>query len=94
MKSSLRFTNYLHTFFKLVNYFRKRHSVVVMMVMVKMVKIDFHLSKSATIINIIYLFIVSKMTESENENDQNDLDHFDHITQKFTKDALYISKIW
>ena len=53
MKSSLRFTNYLHTFFKLVNYFRKRHSVVVMMVMVKMVKIDFHLSKSATIINII-----------------------------------------
>ena len=47
------------------------------MVMVKMVKIDFHLSKSATIINIIYLYIVSQMTESENENDQNDLDHFD-----------------
>ena len=47
------------------------------MVMVKMVKIDFHLSKSATIINILYLYIVSQMTESENENDQNDLDHFD-----------------
>ena len=49
------------------------------MVMVKMVKIDFHLSKSATIINIIYLYIVSQMTESENENDQNDLDHFDRM---------------
>ena len=49
------------------------------MVMVKMVKIDFHLSKSATIINIIYLYIVSKMTESKNENDQNDLDHFDRM---------------
>ncbi len=32
------------------------------MVKVKMVKIDLQVSKSATIINILYLYIVSKMT--------------------------------
>ena len=30
-------------------------------------------------INILYLYIVSQMTESENENDHFDLDHFDHF---------------
>jgi hypothetical protein len=31
------------------------------------------------IINILYLYIVSQMTESENDFDQNDLDHFDRV---------------
>ena len=47
------------------------------MVMVILVKIVFWLSKSATIINILYLYIVSQMTASEIENDHFDLDHFD-----------------
>ena len=34
-------------------------------------------SKSATINKYIYLFIVSQMTTSKNENDHFDLDHFD-----------------
>ena len=38
----------------------------------------FQVSKSSTIYKI-YLYIVSEMTESENENDHFDLDHFDQI---------------
>ena len=35
------------------------------------------------IINILYLYIVSQMTESENENDHFDLDHFDQMSSLY-----------
>ena len=46
------------------------------------VKIENGKSKSTTIIIKIYIFIiiVNKMTTSEIENDQNDLDQNDHLT--------------
>ena len=49
------------------------------MVKVILVKIDFKSVKTATIINILYLYIVSQMTASEIENDHFDLDHFDRF---------------
>ena len=55
--------------------------MTVILVMVILVKIVFTLVKIRHyIINILYLYIVSQMTESEIENDHFDLDHFDHIT--------------
>ena len=65
-------------------FFRKRHAAVV----VKwskwsfghLVKIDFGQTKNATIIIKIYFYYYSEQqTHLENENDQNDLDHFDHL---------------
>ena len=50
--------------------------------MVILVKIENRLSKSATIINIIYLYSEQNDT-SENENDHFDLDHFDQIADFF-----------
>jgi hypothetical protein len=45
------------------------------------VKIENGMSKSATIIINIYIYlIVSKNRVSEIENDQNDLDQNDHVT--------------
>ena len=40
------------------------------------------MSKTATIINILYLYS-EQMTQSENENDHFDLDHFDHKNKYF-----------
>ena len=46
-----------------------------------LVKIDFGQTENATIIIKIYIFIYysEQQTHLENENDQNDLDHFDHL---------------
>ena len=45
-----------------------------------LVKIDFGQTENATIIIKIYFYYYSEQqTHLENENDQNDLDHFDHI---------------
>ena len=44
-----------------------------------LVKIVFKCQNPPLYINILYLYIVSEMTESENENDHFDLDHFDHF---------------
>ena len=50
------------------------------------VKIENGKSKSTTIIIKINIFIiiVSKMTTSEIENDQNDLDQNDHLTSQLS----------
>ena len=45
-----------------------------------LVKIDFGQTENATIIIKIYFYYYSEQqTHLENENDQNDLDHFDHL---------------
>ena len=60
-------------------FFNRKCCIVVMMVIGHLVKIDFRSVKTDTIIKYIYLYYSEQMTQSENENDHFDLDHFDRV---------------
>ena len=79
-KISLRWTNLSGTFFRFLPIFLRGH--VVMMVMVKMVKIEMEKKEKCSIIYNIYIFIYYsiKMALPKIDFDQNDHDHFDHDT--------------
>ena len=79
-KISLRWTNLSGTFFRFLPIFLRGH--VVMMVMVKMVKIEMEKKEKCSIIYNIYIFIYYsiKMAFPKIDFDQNDHDHFDHDT--------------
>ena len=78
-KISLRWTNLSGTFFDFLPIFFLRGHVV-MMVMVKMVKIEMEKKEKCSIIYNIYIFIYYsiKMALPKIDFDQNDHDHFDH----------------
>ena len=73
------FGNYFQTFFSMVT--NDDDNVVILVILVicqnrkRKVKIRHYNNK-----NDIFIIIVSKMTTSEIENDQNDLDQNDHLT--------------
>ena len=55
-----------------------------------LVKIVFWLSKSSTINNKYIYYYSELMTESENENDHFDLDHFDHVCLALTLSCYHL----